>query len=486
MMSKEETNAKKRELAMLLAERNRRKDEQPEKYTILSTKQKVIIADNHQTRLVLGGNRSGKTFIGGYEAALLLRGVHPSRKVKMPFHMWACSPSFDTQESTNQASLLINIPQSEIIRREFLRGKILRRIVLKNGSTVNFKSYEQGSSKFQGAGLDMVWFDEEPSYSIYEEATMRYTAGKELAVLLTMTPVNGVTWVYDQLYLATTPNVGVHTMGWDDNPYLTEDQKEKMSEGLSPEMLRIRRDGSFIARVGGVCNWFDRNIHIRHYDHYDSTWQYYEVFDGGYSDPAAWLLCAIDGEGAIHVVNGFRKKELLPEQIVEQRNIRKGGLTIINGWTDNDNPRLQQELSGLGMPLQPVVKSVPTAIGPQAIKANGWDEYLAQRMAFYGEISKVTGKPKLFISDNLLDYNDSGHAYNWLVQEIENLKWREKGGMSDHETIPKWDDHRRFQHHFDGIRSLAYFVVSYMQPPKPYNQQRNGRLRQRILDFMVG
>jgi hypothetical protein len=147
---------------------------------------------------------------------------------------------------------------------------------------------------------------------------------------------------------------------------------------------------------------------------------------------------------------------------------------------------LQQQLSGLGMPLQPVVKSVPSSIGAQMIKASGWDEYLAQRMAFYGDISKITGKPKLFISDNLLDYNDSGHAYNWLVQEIENLKWREKGGMTDHETMPKWDDHRRFGHHFDGIRALAYFVVSYSKPPKPYNQQKGGRIRQRILNFMVG
>jgi hypothetical protein len=92
-----------------------------------------------------------------------------------------------------------------------------------------------------------------------------------------------------------------------------------------------------------------------------------------------------------------------------------------------------------------------------------WDEILAEKLAEYGKVERGTGKPRLFINKHL----------DWLIQEIENLTWleikRSVGGET--QIVPKWDDHRRFGHHFDGIRALAYFLVSYIKPPhedEPY------------------
>lgn len=486
-LSKEEINAKKRELAQLLAEKQRRRESNPLEYAEMHAKQQEATLAKHAIRVLFWGNRVGKTEWGAMETARYVLNKHPTKEIKLPIEVWAASPSYDTQEETTQAALMRYIPMSEVRNIEKLRGGIFRKIVLMNGSTITFKSYEQGREKFQGAGKRLIWFDEEPPQSIYDECFVRVKAGQPLDTIMTMTPVNGMTWVYNRLYSATSEDIFISTAGWRDNPWLTEDQLAQMSRGLSPEMLRVRRDGEFISRVGGVCNWFDRNLNIKHYDSYDPRWQYYEVFDGGWSDPAAWLLCAVDQDNSIHIVNGFRKKELLASDIVEQRNIRKGGLTIITGWTDNDNPRLQLELANAGMPLQAVVKKVPRPVGQQqsgVIKA--WDEYLAEKMAEYGAVNKVTGKPRLFISDNLIDYDDSGNAYNWLMSEIENLKWQEKGDMVEHETVPKWDDHRKLGHHFDGVRALAYFLVSYMQRPPQYTKQSNGRARQRQVDFTVG
>lgn len=50
-----------------------------------------------------------------------------------------------------------------------------------------------------------------------------------------------------------------------------------------------------------------------------------------------------------------------------------------------------------------------------------------------------------------------------MVQEIENLVWLERTSKQGDEIVPKWDDHRRFGHHFDGMRALAYFLVSYIE-----------------------
>lgn len=475
--SRSQVRYEKRELAKLLAEKERRRHDDPLRYAQYHDKQKEFFEAPNAIRVLFWGNRVGKTEGSAMEVSRYLLGKHEHREVKLPVEVWCASPSYDVQEETTQKALLNYIPDTEIEHIEYLRGRIIRKMLLRNGSTVTFKSYEQGREKFQGAGKRLIWFDEEPPQDIYDESFVRVAAGQPLDIIMSMTPIKGLTWVYNRLYLDTTGDIFVSTAGWDDNPFLTEDQKNQMSRGLSAEALRVRRNGEFVKRVGMVCSWFDRQRNIKKYTEYDPTWQYYEVFDGGFSDPAAWLLIGIDTENSIHVINGFRKKELLAPDIVEQRNIRRGGLTIINGWTDNDNPRLQADLAKLGMPLIPVVKDK----GQNA----SWDELLAEKLAEYGRVVPATGKPRLYISDSLVDYNENGEIYNWLMSEIENLVWQEQQHKDGSEIKPTWDDHRRFGHHFDGIRALAYFVVSYIKPMKPYNKQRGGRARMSQINFMV-
>ena len=40
-------------------------------------------------------------------------------------------------------------------------------------STLQFKSYERGREKWQGAGLEVIWLDEECSADLYYEALTR-------------------------------------------------------------------------------------------------------------------------------------------------------------------------------------------------------------------------------------------------------------------------------------------------------------------------
>ena len=62
-----------------------------------------------------------------------------------------------------------------------------------------------------------------------------------LDILLTMTAIKGMTWVYNKIYLATNnQDIFVSEAGWDDNPWLEEEQKEKMGRGLSPEAILVR------------------------------------------------------------------------------------------------------------------------------------------------------------------------------------------------------------------------------------------------------
>lgn len=463
---KQLSRQEKIELLKLYDEKERRLREYPLKYCQRHPKQTAAHEANQAIRALFWGNRVGKTEWGGMETAEYALLHHKHREVKAPFEIWSACPSYDVQEHTTQQKLLRYIPEHEIAHKEYIRGRILKKLTLKNGVVIVFKSYEQGREKFQGAGVRLIWFDEEPPKDIWEESFVRVEAGQQLDVILTMTAVKGMTWVYDQIYLDTAnPDLFISEAGWDDNPFLTEKQKEQMSRGLSENAIKVRREGKFVKRVGLVCAWWEREKHVRHYDHLEKSWTWYEVLDPGFSDPAAYLLIGVDQDNNVHVVSGFRKKQLSNQTLKEQRDLKVGGLTITRGWMDNEDPRLQQELAALKTPdnrpnpwyLQPVTK-VPG-------DSKNWDETLAEKLEEYGKVQPGTGNPRLFISDTLTEYNETtGTEINWMVQEIENLVWLEHQSKQGEEIKPQWDDHRRFGHHFDGMRALAYFLISYMKP----------------------
>lgn len=451
----------KLEVAQIYEEKERRRRLNPLKFAVQHDKQKEASESLKAIRVLFWGNRVGKTEWGAQEVAKYALGEHPLRNVYPPVEIWCACPSFDQQRETTQKKLEMYIPQHRIVDTTFVKKNCWGEIVLDNGSRINFKSYEQGREKFQGVGKRLIWFDEEPQKDIWDECFVRQEAGMQLDIIFTMTAIKGMTWVYDRIYLDTcNPDLFISSAGWDDNPWLTEEQKTQMSRGLSAESLLVRREGRFVKRVGLVCSWWDRNAHIRHYDQLDPSWAWYEVLDGGFSDPAAWLLIGIDNDDSAHVVSGFRETGLSADQIKSHRDNRVGGLTIISGWIDNDNPRLSQDLGLKGMRLNPVEKAPGSAAS--------WDEALAEKLSTYGQIQPGTGKPRLYISDTLMQFDAiRGENINWLVQEIENLVWLEKDNAGELEIKPQWDDHRRYGHHFDGVRALSYFLMSYKRAPEP-------------------
>jgi phage terminase large subunit-like protein len=64
-------------------------------------------------------------------------------------------------------------------------------------STLTFKSYDQGRTKWQGETLHFVWFDEEPPPDLYTEGLTRTNATDGI-VWLTFTPLKGMSEVVMQ------------------------------------------------------------------------------------------------------------------------------------------------------------------------------------------------------------------------------------------------------------------------------------------------
>jgi hypothetical protein len=264
-----------------------------------------------------------------------------------------------------------------------------------------------------------------------------------------MTPINGMTWAYDDLYLATgNEDIYVSPGGWDDNPWLEEHMKEQMSRGLTEESLQVRKLGKFIQRVGLVCDWWRRDLHLVDNMVRDPEWQIYRVADFGYSAFNCVAYIGVDRQDNWFVFDGFYKNKLTTSQLATEIKNHDEGKFITDAWADAAGAQNMADLKMENIKFKPVKKMSET-------KLEDWDEYRAQVLAEHGKLDKDTGKPKLYISSNLTYFDEkTGKEENWAMQEIENLRWTENKSSTG-EVRPRWDDKRK---HF--IDALSYFAVS--------------------------
>ena len=267
---------------------------------------------NKKNRWVFGGNRSGKTECGAVETVWLARGIHPYKKNKR-VDCWVVSLSRQVQRDVAQSKILHYLRKSwieavvmESGRKDSAESGIIDFILVRNVfgtlSKIGFKSCDQGREKFQGASLDFVWFDEEPPYDIYKECKMRVMDKKGM-IFGTMTPLKGLTWVYNEIYLNENhdDNVWTVTMEWADNPYLDKKEIEDMTKSMSEDELQSRRYGKFMQMGGLVYGEFDENIHV--IDPFDVPKDWYDniSIDPGLNNPLSCHWYA-EYDGNVYVI----------------------------------------------------------------------------------------------------------------------------------------------------------------------------------------
>lgn len=170
-------------------------------------------------------------------------------------------------------------------------------------SKIVFKSCDQGREKFQGASLDFVWFDEEPPLDIYRECKMR-VLDKRGEIWGTMTPLKGLTWVYDEIYMNSggDPEVWHEHIEWSDNPFLDKREIERVSASLDESELAMRRYGRFSVSEGAVYREFDPSRDVVEPFDFPKEWQENVSIDPGLRNPLACLFFAVDWDGVIYVV----------------------------------------------------------------------------------------------------------------------------------------------------------------------------------------
>ncbi len=274
-----------------------------------------------RNKWAFGGNRSGKTECGAVEAVYLATGTHPYITNRPDVEGWVVSLSYEVQRDVAQKKLLKYLSPSDIVDVVMEKGSkgspengVIDFLVVKNSfggtSRIYFKSCDQGREKFQGASLDFVWFDEEPPRDIYEECKMRLL-DKRGYLFGTMTPLKGLTFVYDEIYLnkSADPEIGYVEMSWRDNPYLDGAEVERMLSTMDEETLSTRCFGKFKADGALVYPEFEEGVHVIDPFPVPTEWQDKLSIDPGLRNPLSCHFYAVDYDGNVYVVGEHYDKE---------------------------------------------------------------------------------------------------------------------------------------------------------------------------------
>ncbi|MBQ8430492.1 MAG: terminase family protein, partial [Clostridia bacterium] len=274
-----------------------------------------------KNRWVFGGNRSGKTECGAVEVVYFARGIHPYRKITKATSGWVVSLSSQVQRDVAQAKIMNYLNPDWIVdivmtsgRKDNALNGVIDYILIKNVfgtvSKIGFKSCDQGREKFQGTSLDYIWFDEEPPEDVYTECKMRVMDNNG-DIFATMTPLKGLTFVYNEIYLNqhNNPNIWHIFMQWDDNPYISEEAKNLMKATMSEQELKSRQFGEFQDFGGRVYIEFDETVNVIEPFDVPIDWQDTISIDPGLKNPLSAHWYCVDYDGNIYVVAEHYERE---------------------------------------------------------------------------------------------------------------------------------------------------------------------------------
>jgi hypothetical protein len=269
-----------------------------------------------------------------------------------------------------------------------------------------------------------------------------------------MTPVEGMTWLYDEIYepgmLRQNPNIFVVEVDMTDNPYLSEGEIQIFISTLTEDEKSARVHGKYVHRGGLIYKSFDPKIHV--IDEFDFKQPGLMIacsMDHGFNNPTCFGWFAVDREERVvqfhehyesgqtvdyhankfHEIN--QQLDIRPEYIVGDPSIRN--TQAITGTS------ISEEYAKYGVYIILGNNQVKDGIGRVA-------RFLARRKDESN--SEKVGKPGLLITKDCQQTIKEYRRYRWKT-------YHSKKSQHDNNALEipqKKDDH--------AMDMTRYFIMS--------------------------
>jgi len=405
------------------------------------------IAEFHKstakTRLILGGKRSSKTYSNIGEVCWAALGIHPYLDYpEPPLQIRYCTVDFN-------GIFRIALPYfKKFLYPDAWDGHCSKErpiLILKNGTEIEFKSYESDLESFEGVSRNLVSMDEEPPLDVFQSNFMRTidVGGK---LIITCTPLHGLTWLYDQLYdnpEAIPPAVEHWHVRTDENPYVTK--KEIDSVRANPAMkdnLEAALMGEFIPRSGLVLKSFSDKNMIDPIKITDDHMIFIGI-DPHDRNPWGILFVAFNKENEYIVYDEILQAGTVTELVPEIKKKLHGRVPQISVM--DTSGKIVQATSGKSIKDQLMSSGIYTTDADKDVPAG----ILTLNSLFDSE----NKKPKLSITKNCVN----------LKRELRHYLWddwaRNKNQKDPKERVLKRDDHL-----IDSLRYICMVPIIYRHP----------------------
>lgn len=409
--------------------------------------------ESHRSRkpitLVLGGNRSGKTWSSVAEALFYCTGRKVYAEVPAPpVTVWYVMPSLPMFRRAVIPIVRKLIPKSEI--RLTITGDIMTKnenvIRFNNGSELHFLSADMRQKRLAGAAIDLAIMDETPDEDVFEEIQARVITRRG-RILLAFSPTDVQSyWVRDKIWApwqaGERTDVNVIMMPVADKngkslvPHLTdEDIKRMEAQWPDPAVRAARIYGEFVVRAGLIFKAFDTEVHTIPPFNIPGSYARWFVVDPEYHRFAA-LFFAADDQGTYYVTDEYFSQD-------EQLARRAERMAVLAGkpdrklpcYVDSANPQDIAELNWhfdrLGAPLGAVTLPFGKKVDEFVLRVHSLLEPDDER-----KFPKITGRGDIHGSPRLLLFNNLLSIWKWderimqcsrLIWELQRLVWGKDG-----------------------------------------------------------
>jgi len=302
-------------------------------------------------RLLMAGNRLGKTFSAGFEVAYHTTGLYPSwwkgRVFPGATRGWVGSVTAELTRDGAQRILLGptgqwgtgSIPKERILDIKRARGvpdaveSVLIRHECGEISQIVFKAYKDGREAWQAEELNFVWFDEEPPHDIYIEGITRTTTKSGIS-FLTFTPLLGMSAVVLRFLNATDEERRyrhVTQMTIDDASHITPEIKAATIAKYPEHEKEARLRGIPMLGSGRIFPITEASISEPPLIDISDHWHRIIGLDFGWDHPTAAVNLLHDpAKDIIHVTNAYRQSQ--QSIIIHASTLRHWGTSIPVAW----------------------------------------------------------------------------------------------------------------------------------------------------------
>lgn len=308
----------------------------------------------YRVRLIIGGNRVGKSQCTTYEAVVHATGKYPSwwtgRRFNRPVQLWVVGDTHEAVKNILQAKLLGEpgargtgmIPLKDIVGTSAKSGvsggvgNIQVRHISGGVSNVGLLAYQQGMEAFYGTAMDGIFLDEEPPQVIYNECVMR-TATTDGFISLSFTPLKGYTpliiglfqhadllcgaealegseILFDKSLKAPDKNhKAIVQIGWDDAHWLSEKAKSELIAETPPNLRAPRSQGKPTYGEGAAFPISrDKIVYTAGSVEIQPSWPRCYGLDVGWKTTAAVWVAYDPSSGTTYVYDEYVEHEKMP------------------------------------------------------------------------------------------------------------------------------------------------------------------------------